>query len=295
MKLWELEGELQQVKPFESPNIKLEQYLTTPHLAAHTLYTAMLQGDIEDRVVLDLGTGTGMLAIASALCGASHVIGVDIDAGALSIAQENIERAQVDDTVDLVNANVFDLIGTHSSSHMHRYFTNGQVDTVVLNPPFGTRMKGADMHFLSVAVRLTRCAVYSLHKSSTRDHILRVADGWGCKAKVVAELVYDLPATYAFHRKNNQQIAVDLIRLEKRSTFNPANVIIGGGGGGGGSGCGSEATSTTTTKTSKQGSSTKTVMRNGKPVQVKVKKSSASGGASSSAGTGKKALGTRIK
>ncbi|MNE70876.1 hypothetical protein D3C80_1667000 [compost metagenome] len=89
-------------------------------------------------------------------------------------------------------------------------------------------MKGADMHFLSVAVRLTKTAVYSLHKSSTRDYILRVADSWGCKAKVVAELVYDLPATYSFHKKQNQQIQVDLIRLEKRASFNPANMSMDG-------------------------------------------------------------------
>ncbi len=42
-------------------------------------------------------------------------------------------------------------------------------DTVLLNPPFGTRIKGADMMFLKVASELTRNAVYSLHKTSTRD------------------------------------------------------------------------------------------------------------------------------
>lgn len=206
MKLWELEAVLQDVKPFEKPNIKLEQYLTTPHLAAHTLYTAAFNyEDIEDKVVLDLGTGTGMLAIASAHCGAAHVIGVDIDTGALAIAQQNSEDCEVSDKIDFVNANVHDILSGRWN-----------VDTVVLNPPFGTRMKGADLQFLSVAAQIAKHAVYSLHKSSTRDFVLRTAESWGCKATVVAELVYDLPKTYSFHKKNNEQIAVDLIRLEKK-------------------------------------------------------------------------------
>ena len=43
------------------------------------------------------------------------------------------------------------------------------VDTVVMNPPFGTRKKGADMEFLSAAMKVASQAVYSLHKTSTRE------------------------------------------------------------------------------------------------------------------------------
>jgi predicted RNA methylase len=48
-------------------------------------------------------------------------------------------------------------------------------DTVVMNPPFGTKLKGADTQFLRVACALGPHAVYSLHKSSTRAHIHKVA------------------------------------------------------------------------------------------------------------------------
>lgn len=33
--------------------------------------------------------------------------------------------------------------------------TDRHIDTVVMNPPFGTRKKGADMEFLSVALKVT--------------------------------------------------------------------------------------------------------------------------------------------
>ena len=38
-----------------------------------------------------------------------------------------------------------------------------------MNPPFGTRKKGADMEFLSAAMKVASQAVYSLHKTSTRE------------------------------------------------------------------------------------------------------------------------------
>jgi hypothetical protein len=40
-----------------------------------------------------------------------------------------------------------------------------------MNPPFGTRKKGADMGFLRAALHVAKRAVYSLHKTSTRAHI----------------------------------------------------------------------------------------------------------------------------
>ncbi|AQK80520.1 S-adenosyl-L-methionine-dependent methyltransferase superfamily protein [Zea mays] len=49
------------------------------------------------------------------------------------------------------------------------------VDTVVMNPPFGTRRNGADMEFLSMALQVASQAVYSLHKTSTREHIKKAA------------------------------------------------------------------------------------------------------------------------
>ena len=44
-----------------------------------------------------------------------------------------------------------------------------------MNPPFGTRRKGADIAFLRTALQLARRSVYSLHKSSTRAHVQKVA------------------------------------------------------------------------------------------------------------------------
>jgi predicted RNA methylase len=44
------------------------------------------------------------------------------------------------------------------------------VDTVLMNPPFGTRRAGADIEFLQLGVQLARRAVYSMHKVSQLQH-----------------------------------------------------------------------------------------------------------------------------
>jgi ribosomal protein L11 methyltransferase len=51
--------------------------------------------------VLDLGTGTAILAMAAAQCGASRVLALEIDPVALSVAHENLSRNRLADRVEL--------------------------------------------------------------------------------------------------------------------------------------------------------------------------------------------------
>jgi len=67
------------VAGFEDPRAPLEQYRTPPELAAHLVHLADLRDDVDGRTVLDLGCGTGMLALGAALRGPDRVVGVDID------------------------------------------------------------------------------------------------------------------------------------------------------------------------------------------------------------------------
>ena len=89
-------------------------------------------------------------------------------------------------------------------------------DTVIMNPPFGTKHnKGLDIKFLQTGLKLATNSVYSLHKTSTREHILQKASDWGVKAQVLAELRYDLPQTYKHQKKQSVDIYVDFIRFSK--------------------------------------------------------------------------------
>lgn len=217
MKLKELEQWLSQLKGFQSPKIKYEQYATDAHLAARMLHVANASfGDVEGKLVLDLGCGCGILSIGSMLLGSAANVGIDIDPDAIELFKENMENTFDEDempVLTLINASVLDL----ASSPFLR--PDLLFDTVLLNPPFGTKDNaGIDMLFLHQAVQRTRPggAVYSMHKSSTRDYILRKAkESWGVKdVQVIAQLKFDLPATYKFHKKDRVTIDVDLVRLQ---------------------------------------------------------------------------------
>ena len=56
--------------------------------------------------VLDVGTGTGILAIAAALLGAADCLGIDIDDEAVRVAGENIIRNGVGDTVAIARGDL---------------------------------------------------------------------------------------------------------------------------------------------------------------------------------------------
>lgn len=53
------------------------------------------------KTVLDVGTGSGILAIAAALLDSEHVLGVDIDPLAVKIAKENVERNSCQNKVEI--------------------------------------------------------------------------------------------------------------------------------------------------------------------------------------------------
>ena len=108
MKLKQLEQNLQQVEGFEEPKILLgksqsshfhrencyssEQYATRPHIAACMLHTISdTFGDLEDKLIADLGCGCGVLSIGSVMLGAGAVIGFDLDSDALDQFSQNIE------------------------------------------------------------------------------------------------------------------------------------------------------------------------------------------------------------
>jgi rRNA N6-adenosine-methyltransferase METTL5 len=72
MKLQQLVAALQGVEAFRSPDFRLEQYSTGVEVAAHSLFEIQSHfGDIEGKLVADVGCGTGILGIGCSLLGAA--------------------------------------------------------------------------------------------------------------------------------------------------------------------------------------------------------------------------------
>jgi rRNA N6-adenosine-methyltransferase METTL5 len=208
MKLKQLSSILSQVKLFEDPDYELEQYPTSSLLASKMMFTAHNNfDDIEDRDVADFGCGTCMLSLAAAAMGAKSVTGFEIDESTISVAKENVESLELD--VEIVHCDISEA----GECILMEEDPPKKFDTIVMNPPFGTRTKGIDMEFLVKAIASCTRAVYSMHKTSTRLHVQKTAASCGALATVVATLRFDIPKMYVFHKEKSKDVEVDLWRV----------------------------------------------------------------------------------
>lgn len=131
-------------------------------------------------------------------------IGFDIDPSALALSAENANNRDILDDCNFVLCDIKNAL---------KFVKPKMFDTIVMNPPFGTKVKGADLVFLKAAIHMANTAVYSLHKTSTRKHVLQFARKWNVNGRVIAELRFDLPASYVFHKECSVDVHVDLIRF----------------------------------------------------------------------------------
>lgn len=210
MKQKKLEWFLSDLETFKYAKLQLEQYATSPELAIAILNTIDADGYLKGCTVADLGCGCGILMLGAAQLGAVYCLGMEIDDDALNICKMNIRQSQFETSVEVLKIDVTENIAA---------VRNAIFDTVIINPPFGTKNNsGIDMKFVEAGLSVLRDGghLYSLHKSSTRKFILKTAKKWqNINTKCIAELRWDLPATYKHHKMASVDIGVDLFRFEK--------------------------------------------------------------------------------
>lgn len=188
------------VPGFKAPKEELEQYVTPPDIVADLVWSAFMSGEIEGRVVHDLGCGTGRLALASSILSSKYVVCSDVDEDALSIAGE-VLTAGSPAPHDLVLADLRRAPPFRSSDCV-----------VVMNPPFGVKSRGADVDFLKTA--LTICnTVYSIHKLSEGFH------------DVLEEIMRSLNSRYEFLKVVKFPLRVSLSKHRKRVIFVDSVII----------------------------------------------------------------------
>jgi len=213
---------LSQIDPHPSPKASLEQYTIPADVAAAMLYiAAYTYDDIIGKTVLDLGCGTGRLALGAAFLGAKQVIGVDTDKTAVRVARRNSRKIGLEGKVHWI---VADINAIH-----------GKCDTAIQNPPFGVQVRKADRKFLKKALEVGR-SIYSLHKSSLRDKTLikklkasgietvltfpsdfikRFVEGQNGKIKAVYAMLMTIPHMFNFHTKRRHEFVVELYVIKQ--------------------------------------------------------------------------------
>jgi len=193
---------LSKLDVFANPKPHLEQYPTDSEVAASVLWNAHMLGDIKDKVIADLGCGTGVLGLGSLLLGAKHVFFVDVDKDAIKICKSNLEMLEEFDTnsVHFFNENIgkFDR----------------KVDVVIQNPPFGVQNKHADKPFLKKAFEISD-VVYSLHKIESKGFIEKLSKDEGFRVTHLFEFSMPIKQTMGFHKQRIRRIRVGCWRFKK--------------------------------------------------------------------------------
>jgi len=196
---------LSKLKVFDSPSMKLEQHPTDSEVAGEVLWAALMQGDVQGKVVADLGCGTGILGLGALLLGAKKAFLIDIDAEAVDLSMQN--KA---------------FLESETGQKLNAIFSAGEigvfdekVDVVIMNPPFGTKNESIDTIFLLKAMDVAK-VIYSFHKASTKQHIDQLISESSFEATHYTEYDFPIKMTMPHHRKKVERIKVGFWRLKKK-------------------------------------------------------------------------------
>ena len=199
-----LEIRLQSVPAHPKPKVDLEQYTTPSIIASDLIWNAHSLGDIEDLDIVDLGCGTGVFAIGSALMGANSSIGVDIDEDSITLARDVKDKLNVDN-VEFIVSDICDFNEVSNA------------DTVFQNPPFGSQRNadsGQDLKFIQKAIELNCKVLYSFHMASTEEFLIKYYNDNNLEITHIFRYNFPIPKIYDFHTKEKQNVDVIAIRAE---------------------------------------------------------------------------------
>lgn len=109
-----------------------EEHVWGPYSAFYfidVLHRERILSNLQDNVILDLGTGSGILGIAALRYGAKHVTMVDQNDYAVQLAQVNTQSNFNGDNYDVINSDVFDDV-------------KEKFDLIISNPPVQPEIPG---------------------------------------------------------------------------------------------------------------------------------------------------------
>lgn len=192
--------ELSKIKGFLKPKVELEQYQTDSEIASVLLWDAYMRNDITQKIVADLGAGTGILGIGALLLGAKKVIFVEKDNDAITVLKQNIAEYNYKN-YKIENLDI-------------DKFTR-KVDTIIMNPPFGVQKKYADRKFLEIAFKVGN-KIYSFHKLETKKFIEKFCSEHNFEIIGIIPIRFGLKKHYNFHTKKIKNINIGLFIMEKK-------------------------------------------------------------------------------
>ena len=200
----DLEIFLQYLETKRNLELKFEQYPTSSRVAANLLWIAGIENDdLYQKNIVDLGCGSGILALGAAYLGAKNVIGIDIDINSISIAQNNCKETDFEEICNWICGDV-------------RGFELKNINTTIMNPPFGMRKESIsrDRDFLITAIQFSKM-IYSInpHAEKTRAFFRKFCREYGAEVVDIIAMDFEIPRQYDFHKKTKHIIKVDLYQI----------------------------------------------------------------------------------
>jgi len=199
-----LEMRLQSIPTHPKPKVGLEQYTTPSVIASDLIWNAYSLGDVENRNIVDLGCGTGVFAIGSALMGANLSVGIDVDEDSIDLAMEVKDKLKVDNA-DFIACDICEFDEPFDA------------DTVFQNPPFGSQKNadsGQDLKFIQRAIRFDPQVLYSFHMASTEEFLIKYYNDNNLEITHIFRYKFPVPKIYDFHTKEKRDVDVIVIRAE---------------------------------------------------------------------------------
>lgn len=181
-----LEIALQKLKVQKTFSNNLEQYPTDAHTASTVLNLAFMDGNIKGKTIADFGAGNGIFSVGCALLGAKKVYSVEVDPSLVETLRENTLSLQV----EVINADINDF--------------HEKVDTIIMNPPFGSVKKGADFPFMDKAVQLSNY-IYAIHNRRSRAFVESFYRSGG-EIFRISDIMIRVPRIYQHHRHDFEAI-----------------------------------------------------------------------------------------
>jgi putative methylase len=207
----DLELFLSEIESHPSPKASLEQYTVSEAIAATMLYiAAYTNDDIIGKKVLDLGCGTGRLALAASYLGAQCIVGVDIDKIAIRTASENSEKANLKTNVQWVVGDINAITGSF--------------DTVLQNPPFLEKALEVGNVVYSLhnhphtdkqLIRRLKANPGSLVQVAPSPFIEKFVESHHGVVKAVYAMLMTIPRMFGFHTKAKHAFVTDLYLIKR--------------------------------------------------------------------------------
>ena len=149
---------------------------TGHHSTTQLMIESLLDGEIDGKRVLDMGSGTGVLAIVAAKLGASNVLAVEIDDMAEESVRENIELNGVTEKIESICGDARAIEGREFDivlANINRNILLADMEAYVATMPNGGKLVMSG--FLAEDVEILKKKAQSLGYTLTRH---RTNDVW---------------------------------------------------------------------------------------------------------------------